>query len=55
MNPQVEVKVREYNSQYVSVVGEVNSPGRKPLRGRTRLIDAADRGGRLQADAPPAR
>ena len=50
VNPQVEVKVREYNSQYVSVVGEVNSPGRKPLRGRTRLIDAARGGGRLQAD-----
>jgi polysaccharide export outer membrane protein len=39
VNPQVEVKVREYNSQYVSVVGEVNRPGRKPLRGKTRLID----------------
>jgi polysaccharide export outer membrane protein len=39
VNPQVEVKVREYNSQFVTVVGEVNSPGRKPLRGRTRLID----------------
>jgi len=40
VNPQVEAKVREYNSQYVSVVGEVNSPGRKPIRGRMRLIDA---------------
>ena len=39
VNPQVVVKVSQYNSQYVSVVGEVNSPGRKPLRGRTRLID----------------
>jgi len=39
VNPQVELKVREYNSQFVSVVGEVNSPGRKPLRGRSRLID----------------
>jgi polysaccharide export outer membrane protein len=39
VNPQVEVKVKEYQSQFVSVVGEVNSPGRKPLRGRTRLID----------------
>jgi polysaccharide export outer membrane protein len=46
VSPQVEVKVREYNSQYVSVVGEVNSPGRKPLRGRTRLFDALiDAGG----------
>jgi polysaccharide export outer membrane protein len=39
VNPQVEVKVKEYQSQFVSVVGEVNSPGRKPLRGRTRLFD----------------
>ena len=39
VNPQVVVKVSQYHSQYVSVVGEVNSPGRKPLRGRTRLID----------------
>ena len=40
VNPQVEVKVKEYQSQFVSVVGEVNAPGRQPLRGRTRLIDA---------------
>jgi polysaccharide biosynthesis/export protein len=40
VNPQVEVKVREFRSQFVSVVGEVNAPGRQPLRGRTRLIDA---------------
>jgi len=39
VNPQVEVKVKDYQSQSVSVVGEVNAPGRKPLRGRTRLID----------------
>ncbi|HEX9709343.1 MAG TPA: polysaccharide biosynthesis/export family protein [Candidatus Thermoplasmatota archaeon] len=39
VNPQVEVKVKEYQSQSVSVIGEVNNPGRKPLRGRTRLID----------------
>jgi len=35
----VVVKVSQYNSQYVTVVGEVKNPGRKPLRGRTRLID----------------
>jgi polysaccharide export outer membrane protein len=46
VNPQVEVKVKEYQSQFVSVVGEVNSPGRKPLRGRTRLFDVLiDAGG----------
>jgi polysaccharide export outer membrane protein len=39
VHPQVDVKIREYQSQFVIVVGEVNNPGRKPLRGRTRLID----------------
>jgi polysaccharide export outer membrane protein len=49
VNPQVEVKVREYKSQFVSVLGEVNQPGRKPLRGPTRLIDALlDAGGFTQ-------
>jgi polysaccharide export outer membrane protein len=36
---KVEVKVKEYQSQFVTVVGEVNQPGRRPLRGRTRLFD----------------
>jgi polysaccharide export outer membrane protein len=39
VNPQVEVKVKDYQSQFVTVLGEVNGPGRKPLRGRTRLVD----------------
>jgi polysaccharide biosynthesis/export protein len=46
VNPQVDVKVKEYQSQFVTVLGEVNSPGRKGLRGRTRLIDVlVDAGG----------
>jgi polysaccharide export outer membrane protein len=45
VNPQVDVKVKEYQSQFVTLIGEVNSPGRKPLRGRTRLIDALVEGG----------
>ena len=51
VKPQVEVKVREYQSQYVSVVGEVNSPGRKPIRGRMRLIDALLESGGFKATA----
>jgi polysaccharide export outer membrane protein len=51
VNPQVEVKVREYQSQFVSVVGEVNSPGRKPLRGRTRLIDLLTEAGGFKPTA----
>jgi polysaccharide biosynthesis/export protein len=46
VNPQVDVKIKEYQSQFVTVLGEVNSPGRKGLRGRTRLIDVlVDAGG----------
>jgi len=46
VDPQVTVKIQEYQSQYVIVLGEVNSPGRKPLRGETRLVDAlVDAGG----------
>ena len=46
VNPQVEMKIKEYQSQFVTVLGEVNSPGRKGLRGRTRLIDVlVDSGG----------
>jgi polysaccharide export outer membrane protein len=39
VNPQVEVRVKEYNSQFVFVVGEVGKTGRIPLKGHTRLID----------------
>jgi polysaccharide biosynthesis/export protein len=46
VRPQVEVTVKEYQSQFVTVLGEVTAPGRKPLRGHTRLVDAlVDAGG----------
>lgn len=45
-SPDVSVRVKEYKSQFVWVRGEVLYPGRKPLRGGTRLIDALlDAGG----------
>lgn len=44
--PAVSVRVKEYKSQFVWVHGEVLHPGRKPLRGGTRLIDTLlDAGG----------
>jgi polysaccharide export outer membrane protein len=39
VNPRVEVRVREYASQFALVLGEVINPGRRALRGGTRLID----------------
>lgn len=51
VNPQVEVQVREYQSQFVIVLGEVNSGGRKVLRGRTRLIDLLIESGGLRPEA----
>lgn len=39
VRPQVEVRVKDFQSQFVTVLGEVNSPGKKPLRGQTRLLD----------------
>jgi polysaccharide biosynthesis/export protein len=48
VNPQVDVRVKEYQSQFVTVTGEIASPGRKPLRGaRTRLIDVLVEAGGL--------
>jgi polysaccharide export outer membrane protein len=37
--PIVSVKVAEYKSQWVNVVGEVKSPGKYYLKGRTFLLD----------------
>jgi polysaccharide export outer membrane protein len=44
--PEVSVRLKEYQSQFVWVYGEVLHPGRKSLREGTRLIDALlDAGG----------
>jgi polysaccharide export outer membrane protein len=48
VNPQVDVRVKDYQSQFVTILGEVTSPGRRPLRGgRTRLIDVLVEAGGL--------
>jgi len=49
--PHVSVQVKEYQSQFVWVRGEVFRPGRKPLREGTRLIDALLDAGGLTARA----
>jgi polysaccharide export outer membrane protein len=48
---RVQVRVKEYQHQFVWVAGEVNRPGRKPLRGSTRLIDVLLEAGGFTASA----
>ena len=38
-NPQVTVSVLEYQGQLVSVLGQVNKPGRYPLKSASTLVD----------------
>lgn len=67
VDPQVSVDIREYQSQWVTIIGEVKTPGRFVLRRDMRLIDLlAEAGGatkeagteilvtrRLEADGAP--
>ncbi len=39
VSPQVDARVREYNSRFVALVGEVSQPGRRALGECTRVID----------------
>jgi polysaccharide export outer membrane protein len=39
-NPEVTVYVSEYQSQQITVMGEVNFPGMFPLKGQTTLMEA---------------
>jgi polysaccharide biosynthesis/export protein len=46
INPQVSVNIKEYGSQWVTVIGEVNKPGRQLLKQKMRLLDLlAEAGG----------
>jgi len=63
-NPQVDVFIKEYQSQPVAVIGAVNQPGRFQLQRRVRLLELltfaggpADRAGRniqIVHTAPPS-
>jgi polysaccharide export outer membrane protein len=50
-SPRVTVRVKDYQSQFVWVLGAVWRPGRKPLRSGTRLVDALLDAGGFQAGA----
>lgn len=43
--PQISVQLLEYGSRYVNVLGEVGNPGRIPLKGAYRLLDAVSQAG----------
>jgi len=66
VDPQVSVDVREYQSQWVTIIGEVRTPGKYILKRNMRVIDVlAEAGGatkeagsqilitRLNPDGPP--
>lgn len=50
-NPQVDVFIREYNSQPVAVMGAVRAPSRLQLRSRIRLLDLLSYAGGLADNA----
>jgi polysaccharide export outer membrane protein len=46
VNPQISVNIKEYGSQWVTVIGEVSKPGRQLLRQKMSLIELlAEAGG----------
>jgi polysaccharide export outer membrane protein len=45
VDPQLSVGIKEYNSQSVSVIGEIARPGKIPLRGSTTLLEALSEAG----------
>lgn len=47
--PQVNILISEYRSQRISVIGEVNRPGRYPLDSKTSLIDMIANAGGISA------
>ncbi len=50
-NPQVALTVKEFQSQKISVMGQVNNPGQYPLRGESRVIDLFSQAGGLTKEA----
>jgi polysaccharide export outer membrane protein len=49
--PQVNLKVQEFRSQKIPVMGQVNKPGEYLLKGESRVADLITQAGGLQEDA----
>jgi polysaccharide export outer membrane protein len=54
VDPQVDVEVEQYRSQWVAVTGEVEMPGRVFLRGGTRLKEVISEAGGLTDESGEA-
>lgn len=52
-NPQVTINVVTNLSRFVSVIGEVNTPGLRPLDGPRSLIEVISEAGGVKSDAGP--
>ncbi len=50
-HPQVSVAVKEFQSQKIPVMGEVNTPGEYSLSGESRVVDLISQAGGLKPDA----
>lgn len=51
VDPQIDVEVEEFESQWVMVAGEIRVPGRVPLRGGTKLKEVLSEAGGFGMDA----
>ncbi|MFQ5643116.1 MAG: polysaccharide export protein EpsE [Thiogranum sp.] len=49
--PQVALKVREFLSHKIPVMGQVNNPGEYSLKGESRVVDLISQAGGLKEDA----
>ena len=49
--PQVSLNVKEFFSQKIPVMGQVNNPGEYSLKGESRVVDLISQAGGVRADA----
>jgi polysaccharide biosynthesis/export protein len=50
-NPQVSIQLIEYGSRFVNVLGQVHTPGRIPLKGAFKILDAISQAGGFLDDS----
>jgi polysaccharide export outer membrane protein len=50
-SPQVALSVKDYASQQIHVLGQINNPGNYPLEGKNTVVDLIARAGGVKDDA----